>query len=73
MKTTKPTSIKEMRKDADKAVKKGAFEDEVLFVLNSYRQFSNEILPQAGPLCFDIGNLNDGLIALEKLRSKLEK
>ena len=24
--------------------------------------FADEILPQAGPLCFDVGNLNDALI-----------
>lgn len=24
--------------------------------------FADEILPQAGPLCFDIGNLNDALV-----------
>ena len=25
-------------------------------------QFADEILPQVGPLCFDVGNLNEALI-----------
>lgn len=45
--------------------------EEILKVLDGLIQFADEILPQAGPLCFDVGNLNDSLILGRKLQREL--
>ena len=45
---------------------------EVEDIITSYELFAEEILPQAGSLSFDIGNLNDGLLLAAKVKHYLE-
>ena len=47
--------------------------EEILKVLNGFIQFTDEVLPKAGTLFFDVGNLNDTLILGRKLQKELRK
>ena len=41
-------------------------------IINEYRRFADEVLPQAGGIVLAVGSLNDGLIFAAKIKKKLE-
>lgn len=44
----------------------------IIKALESYEKFAEDVLPQAGQLCFDIENLNEGLIETSKVLAELK-
>lgn len=40
-------------------------------IIDEYRRFADEVLPQAGSLVLAIGPLNEGLIFAAKIRAEL--
>ena len=46
---------------------------EIIEALESYCVFAEEILPQAGQLCFDLGNLNAGLLLTSQILAKIKE
>lgn len=45
---------------------------EIEGVIKSFELFAEEVLPQAGIIVFNVGNLNDGLILAKKVKHYLE-
>lgn len=45
--------------------------DQLMETIEKFYAFAEEVLPQAGKLCFDLGNLNAAMMATEKIRRAL--